>query len=184
MLREVEQKLEKFFMRYKELYGNESSQEERVGDVVPRDGGNDYLGAFLNVGGNLMLVENELKRYLREGVVTYTKDFDILQWWKHNNMRFPIDSRMAKDILGIQISTVASESTFNTSGRILDVYRTNLSSTIVEALVCTKDWVRKASKPIVDDIDILHDDDIACAIEEALLHGGYNNGKTTMTTDV
>lgn len=85
MLREVEQKLEKFFMRYKELYGNESSQEERVGDVVPRDDGNGYLGAFLNVGGKSMSVENELKRYLREGVVTYTKDFDILQWWKHNN---------------------------------------------------------------------------------------------------
>lgn len=185
MLREVEQKLEKFFMRYKELYGNESSQEERVGDVVPRDDGNGYLGAFLNVGGKSMSVENELKRYLREGVVTYTKDFDILQWWKHNNMRFPIVSRMAKDILGIQISTMASESAFSTSGRILDVYRTNLSSTIVEALVFTKDWVRKASKPIVDDIDdILHDDDIAYAIEEALLRAEYNNGKTTMTTDV
>lgn len=58
---------------------------------------------------------------------------------------------------------MASESAFSTSGRILDVYRTNLSSIIVEAFICTKDWVRKASKPIVDDIDdILHDDDIAC----------------------
>lgn len=90
-------------------------------------------------------------------------------------MRFPIVSRMAKDILAIQISTVASESAFSTSGRVLDSYRTNLSTSIVEALVCTQDWVRKSRKPIVDDIDdILKDDDIAKEIEEAIIK---QNGK-------
>lgn len=66
------------------------------------------------------------------------------------------------DILGIQISTVASESAFSTSGRVLDPYRTRLSTPIVEALICTQDWVRKSRKPIFDDVDdILNDDDIA-----------------------
>lgn len=66
------------------------------------------------------------------------------------------------DILGIQISTVASESAFSTSRRVLDPYRTRLSTPIVEALICTQDWVRKSRKPIFDDVDdILNDDDIA-----------------------
>ena len=66
------------------------------------------------------------------------------------------------DVLGIQISTVASESAFSTSGRVLDPYRTNLAPPIVEALVCTQDWVRKSRKPIRDNIeDIFKDDDVA-----------------------
>ena len=72
---------------------------------------------------------------------------------------------MLLDILAIQISTVASESAFSTSGRVLNEYRTSLSTLIVEALVCTQDWVRKSRKPIIDDIDdILKDDDIALGI--------------------
>nr|KAJ0215329.1 hypothetical protein LSAT_V11C300149280 [Lactuca sativa] len=76
---------------------------------------------------------------------------------------------MAKDILGLQISTVASEATFSTSGRIWDQYRTNLSANIVEALVCTRYWVRKSRKPIVDNIDeILKDDKVAKSLEETI----------------
>lgn len=57
---------------------------------------------------------------------------------------------------------MASESAFSTSGRVLDPYRTSLSTSIVEALICTQDWVRKSRKPIIDDVDeILNDDDIA-----------------------
>ena len=45
---------------------------------------------------------------------------------------------MARDILTIPISTVASEYAFNTSGCILDAFRSTLSPKIVEALVFTK----------------------------------------------
>ncbi|KAK1406430.1 hypothetical protein QVD17_41728 [Tagetes erecta] len=75
-----------------------------------------------------------------------------------------------RDILAIQIFTIASELAFSTSGCILSDYRTRLSENIVEALVCTQDWVRKSRKSIVDDIDdILKDEDIAMGnkIEDA-----------------
>jgi hypothetical protein len=48
-------------------------------------------------------------------------------------------------VLAIPISTVASESAFSTSGRILDDFRTTLTPFMVEALVCTNDWVRRAT---------------------------------------
>ncbi|CAI9275283.1 unnamed protein product [Lactuca saligna] len=80
---------------------------------------------------------------------------------------------MAKDILGLQISTMAFETAFSKSGRILDPYRTNMPANILEALVCTQDWVRKSGKPIVDNIDeVLKDDDITKELENAINNGG------------
>jgi hypothetical protein len=43
-----------------------------------------------------------------------------------------------------QMSTVASESAFSVGGRVLDPFRTRLDPTMVEALVCTKDWIAGA----------------------------------------
>lgn len=49
---------------------------------------------------------------------------------------------MAHDILAIPISTVASESAFSTSGRILDDFRSSLTPATLQALICTQDWLR------------------------------------------
>ncbi|XP_021600728.1 zinc finger BED domain-containing protein RICESLEEPER 3-like [Manihot esculenta] len=57
---------------------------------------------------------------------------------------FPILSHMMKDILAVPISTVASESAFSTGGRVLDCFRSSLTPKIVEALICTQDWLRKS----------------------------------------
>lgn len=49
---------------------------------------------------------------------------------------------MARDVLSIPVTSVASESAFSTAGRVLDPFRSSLTPNIVEALVCTQDWLR------------------------------------------
>ena len=86
---------------------------------------------------------DDIQRYLGEESLDHlTPEFDILPWWKNNASRYVILSMIAKNILAIPVSTVASESAFSTSGHILDSFRSSLSPKMVEALVCTQSWLR------------------------------------------
>ncbi|KAJ9566443.1 hypothetical protein OSB04_002409 [Centaurea solstitialis] len=55
---------------------------------------------------------------------------------------------MAKDILAILASTVASEYSFSTGGRVLDTFRRSLTPTVVETLVCSHNWLRSKNVPL------------------------------------
>ncbi|KAG9442259.1 hypothetical protein H6P81_018113 [Aristolochia fimbriata] len=87
---------------------------------------------------------SELENYLEDAVYiceTSQYDFDVLEWWKINNLKYRVLSKMAADILAIPISTVASESTFSAGGRVIDSYRSSLAPNTVQALICGGDWV-------------------------------------------
>ena len=56
--------------------------------------------------------------------------------------RYPILSQVSKDIFAIPSSTVASENAFSLGKRIVDPFRSSLHPKMVEALVCTSDWLR------------------------------------------
>ncbi|KAK1363492.1 HAT, C-terminal dimerization domain containing protein [Heracleum sosnowskyi] len=87
--------------------------------------------------------KNDLDVYLAEEPLNpMTEIFSILLWWKDNASRYKILSQIAKDVLAIPVSSVASESAFSTSGRILDPFRSSLSPKMVEALVCTQSWLK------------------------------------------
>ena len=66
---------------------------------------------------------DELDIYLKEGVenpdMMAGVEYDVLSFWKRNCTKFPILSRIAKDVLAMQVSSVASESAFSTGGRII-----------------------------------------------------------------
>jgi len=84
--------------------------------------------------------------YLKESV-EYPKlidgtEYDVLSWWKLNSPKFPVLSRVARDVLAMQVSSVASESAFSTSGRVLDPSRSCLTHFMIEVLMCTEQWLK------------------------------------------
>lgn len=89
---------------------------------------------------------NDLDKYIAAQLFKHSGQFDILAWWKNQGKEYPILSQMARDVLAIQVSTVASESAFSASGRVVDPYRSRLDPEMVQALVCTKDWVAAARR--------------------------------------
>ncbi|KAM3309138.1 hypothetical protein P3S67_010882 [Capsicum chacoense] len=46
------------------------------------------------------------------------------------------------------MSSVASECAFSTGGRILDPFRSLLTSKCVQCLICVQDWLRQETSPI------------------------------------
>ncbi|KAJ1690624.1 hypothetical protein LUZ63_014779 [Rhynchospora breviuscula] len=91
-------------------------------------------------------LKSELEDYFTEGLDETSLDdhFDILGWWKLKAPKYPVLARLTRDILAIPISTVASESTFSTSGRTLNPGRSSLNDESIEALVCAQDWLKAA----------------------------------------
>ena len=87
---------------------------------------------------------NEVDSYLEENLLPPMSDtkFNILDWWKTNATRYPVLSKLARDILAIPVSTVSSMLAFSTAGRVIDQYRNRLNPHTIEALVCRKDWLR------------------------------------------
>ncbi|KAL0418944.1 UNVERIFIED_CONTAM: putative AC transposase [Sesamum radiatum] len=112
---------------------------------------------------NLFLNEpqkSELDLYLEENCYIFEKDkkdgkdFDVLEWWRVHALKYKILSIMARDLLAIPITTVASEATFSAGSRVIDKYRASLTSDTVQVLMCGGDWLRKRfgvkKKPLSD----------------------------------
>ncbi|XP_073059682.1 zinc finger BED domain-containing protein RICESLEEPER 2-like [Primulina eburnea] len=98
--------------------------------------------------------KTKLDKYLGEEIEVANESLDILLWWKVNSPIFPILDEMARDVLAIPISNVASESAFSTGGRVLDSFRSSLTPKLVQTLVCLQDWLRKESSPVKIEEDL------------------------------
>jgi hypothetical protein len=85
---------------------------------------------------NVMLCRSEIERYCTEEVESPCEKFDFLMWWRVNKTKFPVLAEIARDVLAIPLTSVASESAFSTGGRIIDPIRSSLASKIVEPLIC------------------------------------------------
>jgi hypothetical protein len=96
-------------------------------------------------------LKTDLDIYLEEDVYICEKDdngedidsnFEALAWWKFNALKYRILSKMARDILAVPMSSVASESAFSAGGRVIEPHRASLATETVQMLLCGSDWVR------------------------------------------
>ncbi|KAL6638342.1 hypothetical protein ACP70R_023837 [Stipagrostis hirtigluma subsp. patula] len=100
-------------------------------------------------------VPSELETYLKKPTIPRIDPFDILGWWKSNSLEYPTLARMARDILVVPASTVASESAFSTGERVISDFRSRLAPETVEALICLQDWMRAAGSNLC--MESIHD---------------------------
>ena len=113
-------------------------------------------------------INNEVDRYLNDPFENLTnRDFHLLDWWKGNQTKYPILSIIAKDLLAIPSSTVASESAFSLGRRVVNPFRASLAPKMVEALVCLSDWLRAENfschqMQFEEDVELFMDTEVIC----------------------
>ncbi|XP_062150442.1 zinc finger BED domain-containing protein RICESLEEPER 2-like [Alnus glutinosa] len=122
-----------------------SSSSHSIYAVDDEEGGVEMWESFLKSAETVLQpVKSKLEMYLEEGVYIPNKniEFNALDWWKANTLKYNVLSKVAKDILSTPITTVTSESTFSAGGRVIDPHRASLSTETVQKLLCGADWVR------------------------------------------
>ena len=65
---------------------------------------------------------------------------------KVNSSRYQVISQIARNVLVIHVSIVASKFAFSMGERVLDSFRSSLSPNTVEVLICTHNQLKGAKK--------------------------------------
>ena len=149
-INEVSESLHALYSVYASIEGPTSANTSNVNSDIDVSKGKRKRDAFDAWAENHydVIPENkiELDIYLKEGICKPSDEnydeFDALNWWKVNAMKFRCLSKMARDVLSIPITIVASEAAFSAGGRVLDQYRSSLKPETVQALICLGDWLR------------------------------------------
>ncbi|KMT19294.1 hypothetical protein BVRB_1g013000 [Beta vulgaris subsp. vulgaris] len=107
------------------------------------------------------ITKSQLDSYLEDPERDLNSEMNILEFWQQNVVRFPDLASLARDLLTIPVSTVASESAFSLSGKIISPNRSSLKPKTVQALVCIQDWRRdEHNVPLDFDLDPSSGDDM------------------------
>lgn len=142
---------------------------------------------------------SELGRYMGSDFLSQMsvedfENFNMMAWWKGRESQFPILAAMARDLLTVQASTVASESCFSLSGRVMSPRRTKLTPLSLEVCVCLKSHLDGMERiqhisPLEGELkDVekeVHEEEIAMGLSvpltieelqfETQLHNNYEN---------
>lgn len=88
-------------------------------------------------------IKTQLDLYLEEPKLDHkaNPNLDVLAYWKENRGRYPELSSMARYVLSIPITTVASESSFSIGGRIIGKFQSSILPANAEAKLCARDWL-------------------------------------------
>ncbi|TYG40941.1 hypothetical protein ES288_D12G134900v1 [Gossypium darwinii] len=112
--------------------------------------------------------KSQLDIYLEEPELELNSQIDVLDYWSKSSVRYNELSLLARDLLAIPISTVASESAFSMGKKVITPFRSSLKPKTVQAVVCLDDWMRAKGfsaeigcKKDDDDDDDNDDDDVS-----------------------
>ncbi|KAF3778524.1 Zinc finger BED domain-containing protein DAYSLEEPER [Nymphaea thermarum] len=147
----IESSLHGLYAEYKNVYGLDNEENENANNAIvdfeeerASTFSRDVFFTYYMSYASSQVPRTDLEAYLTDPIERSrpNEDFNILSWWKANENKYRVLSKMARDILAVPISTVASESAFSTVGRIINDYRCSTTPETVEALVCTHSWIR------------------------------------------
>ncbi|XP_071909644.1 zinc finger BED domain-containing protein RICESLEEPER 2-like [Coffea arabica] len=162
MLDRIQKTLQDLFIEYVKAYEVNCQQditsqnEKTIGTSsnISSTAKKNYMDDFysLDKEEDSTCSKTELDSYLEKKIYPSKADeeesFNVLDYWRTHAAKFPILSMMARDILAIPVSSVASESAFSTGGRVLNKFRSSLLPFTVEALNCAQDWIKDIPKEI------------------------------------
>uniref|UniRef100_A0A803KYL0 Transposase n=1 Tax=Chenopodium quinoa TaxID=63459 RepID=A0A803KYL0_CHEQI len=96
----------------------------------------DDYDHFVGTSARSQVGKSQLEMYRDDDALDLNSQLDILEFWHQSSVRYPVVSKMARDLLTIPISTVASESAFSIGGKTVSASRSSLKSKTIQALVC------------------------------------------------
>ncbi|KAI9907652.1 hypothetical protein PsorP6_003176 [Peronosclerospora sorghi] len=123
------------------------SQEATTSTSTPADSGDNrqqstsYLETLATKKRNQAAQTgpvDELQIYLSETVIHTSEN--PLKYWEHNQSRFTRLSRMARDYLAVQSTSVPTEQTFSQAGDVITKKRNRLDPSTVQAVECAAFW--------------------------------------------
>ncbi|XP_057533962.1 zinc finger BED domain-containing protein DAYSLEEPER-like [Amaranthus tricolor] len=107
------------------------------------DNGQSGLDIYISTIDTSIASNKELDQYLEESLLPRDKpEFNILEWWKLNQTKYPNLSHMAADLLSIPFATISGNSVFSTASQKLDCQMSSLKHDTLEALICAKNWLQ------------------------------------------
>ncbi|XP_031249010.1 zinc finger BED domain-containing protein RICESLEEPER 2-like [Pistacia vera] len=155
----IKQELYRIFAAYEGLSGNEVPSDPCVQASNPNIIGDDICEFDYYKSDFSATKKSELDTYLGEARFDRIKfcNLDILDHWKKNSDRYPILSMIARDVMSIPITTVASESSFSVGSKVLSKYRSSLLPENAESLICTRTWIYgyEVKEDEIDDAQLL-----------------------------
>ena len=95
----------------------------------------------------------ELTAILRWQADTNMDDWDVFAHWRKVEAQYPVASRMARDILGIPITSVEAERVFSSARSVLDWRRQKLVPESIEAATCLKHFYINEQEEPWEDLD-------------------------------
>ncbi|CAA7015587.1 unnamed protein product [Microthlaspi erraticum] len=91
-------------------------------------------------GSSREFQDSEIDSYLKEPVLEWNKDFKILEWWKEESQKYPILSRVARDILSIPISRPTSYDAYVSDRREPPEFVLSMEPNVANAMMCGRSW--------------------------------------------